>query len=146
MRWTARSIERGTNLTAPTFFYADYEEAIAVFTPGYYIMLFAAKDGTLPFGNKVGFRFRRLFASLYLMPGEDSNYLFGKAAGFRSRITRTSEPAQGFICNQRPPVDGSYPLAHLGDYFTPKRWPAIEHLTAMQGITPQDMMKPKGCV
>lgn len=149
MRWTAHDpsndllmwykLDRAAS-------YTDYEEAIKDFsTPGQN-MLFAAKNGDIAIRQQGRFPLRWPGQGLYVMPGEDSSYLW-KGWIPQQDNPHVLNPAQGFIqsANQRP-VDGDYPYFIPGDYFTPRGVAVHNRLMEMQGITPQDMMKLQGDV
>ena len=144
MRWTAHDpsneplmwykLDRATS-------YADYEDAIKMFsTPGQN-MLFAAKNGDIAIWQQGRFPLRWPGQGLYVMPGEDSSYLW-KGWIPQQDNPHVLNPAQGFIqsANQRA-ADTTYPYFIPGDYFTPRGVAVHEKLSAMQNITPQDMMR-----
>jgi penicillin amidase len=74
------------------------------------------------------------------MPGQDSSYQW---QGFipQEENPHVVNPAGGYIqsANQHP-VDSSYPYFAPGNYVTPRGIRISERLSAMQAITPQDMM------
>lgn len=144
MRWTAHDpsnealmwykLDRATN-------YADYADAIKSYsTPGQN-MLFASKTGDIAIWQQGKFPLRWKDQGLYVMPGEDSNYLW-KGWIPQEDNPHAVNPAQGFLqsANQRP-VDSTYPYFIPGDYFAPRGVSVYNHLANMQNVTPQDMMK-----
>jgi penicillin amidase len=144
MRWTAHEasnevlmwykLDRAAN-------YAEYEEAIKMFsTPGQN-MLFASKNGDIAIWQQGRFPLRWPGQGLYVMPGEDSSYAWQGWIPQQDN-PHVLNPAQGFIqsANQRA-VDASYPYFIPGDYFSPRGVAVHNKLATMQSITPQDMMQ-----
>ncbi|MBD0332081.1 MAG: penicillin acylase family protein, partial [Chitinophagaceae bacterium] len=78
---------------------------------------------------------------LYLMPGDDTNYMW---QGFipQQENPHIINPASGFIqsANQRP-VDSTYPYFIPGNYITARGRIIAKRLEQMQQITPKDMMQ-----
>lgn len=147
MRWTAHDpsnevltwikLDRARN-------YEEYEDAISNFsTPGQN-MLFASHSGDIAIRQQGRFPARWKNQGLYIMPGEDSTYAWqGFIPGDENPHVRN--PGEGFIqsANQRA-VDSSYPYFIPGDYYTPRGRSLYRQLSAMQGVTPQDMMRLQG--
>jgi penicillin amidase len=121
--------------------YDDYLAAIRDFVCPGQNMLFAAKNGDIALWQQALFPARWAGQGLYLMPGEDSSYLW---QGYipQEENPHVVNPASGFIqsANQRP-VDSTYPYFIPGNYITPRSVTLEKRLSAMQGITPQDMMR-----
>jgi penicillin amidase len=120
--------------------YNDYLEAIKVFsTPGQN-MLFATKKGTISITQQGRFPARWKGQGLYIMPGEDSSYMW---QGYipQAENPHVVNPASGFIqsANQRP-VDSTYPYFIPGNYISARGITIEKRLRGMQNITPQDMM------
>jgi penicillin amidase len=121
--------------------YQDYEEAIKTFSAPGQNMLFASKDGDIALWQQAKFPARWEGQGLYIMPGEDSSYMWQGYIPQREN-PHVINPPSGFIqsANQRP-VDSSYAYFIPGNYITARGITAHNRLTAMQQITPQDMMK-----
>jgi penicillin G amidase len=96
--------------------YQDYEDAIKFFTTPGQNMLFASKEGDIAVWQQARFPARWEGQGLYIMPGEDSSYMW---QGFIPQIENPNilNPSSGFIqtANQRP-VDGTYPYFIPGNY------------------------------
>ncbi|RYZ52322.1 MAG: penicillin acylase family protein, partial [Chitinophagaceae bacterium] len=143
MRWTAHDpsnellmwykLNRAKN-------YDDYAAAIRHFSAPGQNMIFASKTGDIAIWQQGKFPLRWEGQGLYVMPGEDTSYAW---KGFipLDDNPHVLNPAQGFIqsANQRA-VDSTYPYFIPGDYITPRGRSAHQQLSAMQNITPQDMM------
>lgn len=144
MRWTAHDpsnealmwykLNRAAN-------YADYEEAIRVYSTPAQNMLFASRSGDIAIWQQGKFPLRWPGQGLYVMPGEDSSYNWQGWIPQQDN-PHALNPAQGFLqsANQRP-VDATYPYFIPGDYFVPRGVSVHDKLAAMQQITPEDMMK-----
>jgi penicillin amidase len=121
--------------------YNDYYNAIKDFTCPGQNMLFAAKGGDIAIWQQAKFPARWYGQGLYVMPGEDSSYMW---QGFipQNENPHVKNPDRGFIvsANQRP-VDSTYPYFIPGNYITPRGITITKRLSAMEQITPQDMMK-----
>ncbi len=143
MRWTAHDpsnellmwykLNRAKN-------YDDYAAAIRHFSAPGQNMIFASKTGDIAIWQQGRFPLRWQGQGLYVMPGEDTSYAW---KGFipLGDNPHVLNPTQGFIqsANQRA-VDSTYPYFIPGDYITPRGRSAHQQLSAMQNITPQDMM------
>lgn len=121
--------------------YTDYEDAIKTFTCPGQNFVFASKAGDIAIWQQGKFPARWDRQGLYIMPGEDSSYMW---QGFipQNENPHAKNPERGFLesANQRP-VDSTYPYFIPGSYIT-ARGIAIEHmLSAMNSITPNDMMR-----
>ncbi|HYM93340.1 MAG TPA: penicillin acylase family protein, partial [Chitinophagaceae bacterium] len=121
--------------------YDDYYNAIKDFTCPGQNMLFAAKTDTIAIWQQAKFPARWYGQGLYVMPGEDSSYMW---QGFipQKENPHVINPDRGFIvsANQRP-VDSTYPYFIPGNYITMRGFTLTRKLEAMEKITPQDMMK-----
>ncbi|MFN2458635.1 MAG: penicillin acylase family protein [Chitinophagaceae bacterium] len=120
--------------------YNDYAEAIKIFqTPGQN-MLFASKSGDIAIWQQARFPARWKGQGLYLMPGEDTSYMW---QGYipQQENPHLINPASGFIqsANQRP-ADTTYPYFIPGNYITARGITIANRLQQMQQITPQQMM------
>jgi penicillin amidase len=81
---------------------------------------------------------------IYIMPGFDSSYMW---QGYipREENPHLINPARGFVssANQRP-ADSAYPYFIPGNYDLYRGYTINKRLSAMNGITPQDMMSLHG--
>ncbi|MEI9945238.1 MAG: penicillin acylase family protein [Chitinophagaceae bacterium] len=121
--------------------YDDYEEAIKTFECPGQNFVFASRTGDIAIRQQGKFPARWDRQGIYVMPGEDSSYRW---QGFipQQENPHAKNPERGFLesANQRP-VDSSYPYFIPGSYIV-TRGITIEHkLSAMNSITPADMMK-----
>ena len=121
--------------------YNDYYNAIKDFSCPGQNMLFAAKSGDIAIWQQAKFPARWYGQGLYVMPGEDSSYMW---QGFipQKENPHVINPERGFIvsANQRP-VDSTYPYFIPGNYIATRGITLTKRLSAMEQITPQDMMK-----
>lgn len=121
--------------------YDEYAEAIKTFKCPGQNFVFASKTGDIALWQQGNFPARWDRQGLYVMPGQDSSYMW---QGFipQSENPHAKNPARNFLesANQRP-VDSTYPYFIPGSYLTPRAVSIEKHLAAMNGITPQDMMK-----
>lgn len=120
--------------------YSEYQEAIRQFAAPGQNMLFASKNGDIAIWQQARFPARWEGQGLYVMPGEDSTYMW---QGYIPQIENPYivNPASGFIqsANQRP-VDSSYPYFIPGHYHEARGIAVESRLQQMQQITPNDMM------
>ena len=121
--------------------YDDYLDALQYFTcPGHNVA-FASKSGDIAIWQQGIFPARWNRQGLYVMPGEDSSYMW---QGFipQGENPHIKNPERGFIssANQRA-ADSSYPYFIPGSYDLYRGIAINRKLSAMQGITPEDMMK-----
>ncbi len=121
--------------------YDDYAEAIRTFTCPGQNFVFASKTGDIAIWQQGRFPARWRGQGLFIMPGEDASYAW---QGFipQKDNPHSKNPGQGYLisANQRP-VDSTYPYFIPGTYITPRAI-AIDHfLSAMNGITTDDMKK-----
>ncbi len=130
---TFYKLNRATN-------YEDYEEAIKSYSCPGQNFVFASKTGDIAIWQQGKFPARWEGQGLYVMPGEDSSYMW---QGFipQNENPHIKNPMQGFLesANQRP-VDSAYPYFIPGSYITPRAITITNHLAAMDGITTTDMM------
>ena len=120
--------------------YDDYTEAIRTFQCPGQNFIFASKTGDIAIWQQGKFPARWNRQGLYVMPGEDSSYMW---QGFipQPENPHSKNPERGFLesANQRP-VDSTYPYFIPGSYITPRAITIENKLAAMSGITPKDMM------
>jgi penicillin G amidase len=124
--------------------YDEYVDAIKTFSCPGQNFVFASHSGDIAIWQQGKFPARWDMQGQYLMPGNDSSYLW---QGYipQGENPHAKNPVQGFLqsANQRP-VDSTYPYFIPGDYITPRGITISNKLSAMNGITPQDMMKLQG--
>ncbi|MGI8598492.1 MAG: penicillin acylase family protein [Chitinophagaceae bacterium] len=120
--------------------YQDYEDAIKLFTTPGQNMLFASKTGDIAVWQQARFPARWEGQGLYIMPGEDSSYMW---QGFIPQIENPNilNPSSGFIqsANQRA-VDDTYPYFIPGNYIASRGIAIEKRLQQMRNVTPKDMM------
>jgi len=120
--------------------YDEYAEAIKTFECPGQNFVFASKAGDIAIWQQGKFPARWDGQGLYVMPGEDSSYMW---QGFipQTENPHSKNPLRGFLesANQRP-VDSTYPYFIPGSYITPRAITIERKLTTMSGITPNDMM------
>lgn len=120
--------------------YADYSAAVTnLHTPGQNAA-FACKNGDIAIRTQGDWPAKWKGQGDFLMPGTDSSYLWQGMIP-QDEVPFLYNPERGFIssANQKP-VDESYPY-YLGRDYPPYRGIYInKRLTAMQQITPADMM------
>jgi penicillin amidase len=121
--------------------YNDYAEAIKSFNCPGQNFVFASKSGDIAIWQQGKFPARWDGQGLYVMPGEDSSYMW---QGFipQAENPHAINPERGFLesANQRP-ADSTYPYFIPGSYITPRAVTIENKLSSMTGITPEDMMK-----
>lgn len=144
LKWVAHE----TGDDGATFFklnhannYDDYLNAIKTFESPAQNFVFASKSGVIAIWQQGKFPNRWPGQGMYVMPGEDSSYLW---QGYipQAQNPHVLNPERGFVesGNQRP-VDGNYPYFIPGKYITPRGIAIDNYLTGMSAITIQDMMK-----
>ncbi len=121
--------------------YDEYAAAIQTFVCPGQNFVFASKSGDIAIWQQGKFPARWNRQGLYIMPGEDSNYMW---QGFipQAENPHSKNPERGFLesANQRP-VDSTYPYFIPGSYITPRAITIENQLLAMTGITTTDMKK-----
>lgn len=121
--------------------YDEYAEAIKTFQCPGQNFVFASKAGDIAIWQQGKFPARWDRQGLYVMPGQDSSYMW---QGFipQAENPHSKNPARGFLesANQRP-ADSTYPYFIPGSYITARAITIENNLAAMNGITPDDMMK-----
>jgi penicillin amidase len=124
--------------------YDEYVDAIKTFSCPGQNFVFASHSGDIAIWQQGKFPARWDMQGQYLMPGTDSSY-FWQGYIPQGENPHSKNPLQGFLqsANQRP-VDSTYPYFIPGDYITPRGITISNKLSAMNGITPQDMMKLQG--
>ncbi|MBX2921549.1 MAG: penicillin acylase family protein [Chitinophagaceae bacterium] len=121
--------------------YQDYTNALQHFTcPGHNIV-FASRSGDIAIWHQGVFPARWNRQGLYVMPGEDSSYMWQGYIPMQEN-PHVLDTARGFVssANQRP-ADSSYPYFINGAYDLYRGIAINRKLAGMQGITPGDMMK-----
>ncbi|HEX4876574.1 MAG TPA: penicillin acylase family protein, partial [Chitinophagaceae bacterium] len=120
--------------------YDDYTEAIKTFQCPGQNFVFASKTGDIAIWQQGKFPARWDRQGLYVMPGHDSSYMW---QGFipQQENPHAKNPERGFLesANQRP-ADSTYPYFIPGSYITPRAITIENRLSAMSGITVNDMM------
>jgi penicillin G amidase len=120
--------------------YSDFLSAIRLFSCPGQNMTFAARSGDIAIWQQGKFPARWGRQGLYIMPGEDSSYMW---QGFipQSENPHVLNPAEGFVqsANQRP-VDSLYPYFIPGNYITSRGLTLYNKLNQMQQATPRKMM------
>lgn len=121
--------------------YDDYAAAIQTFTSPGQNFVFASRSGDIAIWQQGRFPARWDRQGLFVMPGEDSSYMW---QGFipQAENPHSKNPERGFLesANQRP-ADSTYPYFIPGSYITPRGVTIENRLSAMTGITPEDMMQ-----
>jgi penicillin amidase len=120
--------------------YQDFEDAIKPYECPGQNMVFASKSGDIAIWQQGKFPARWRRQGLYIMPGEDSSYLW---QGFipQQENPHVINPIEGFVqsANQRP-VDSLYPYFIPGNYLTSRGITLTKKLEEMNQITPGHMM------
>jgi len=120
--------------------YADYEEAIRTFTCPGQNFIFASRTGDIAIWQQGKFPARWNNQGLYVMPGEDSSFLW---QGYipQQENPHSLNPARGYLqsANQRA-ADSTYPYFIPGSYITARGVRIDKKLASMSGITPSDLM------
>lgn len=121
--------------------YADYENALQYFSCPAQNVVFASKSGDIALWQQGTFPARWNRQGVYIMPGEDSSYLWQSFIP-RSENPHILNPARGFVssANQRP-ADSAYHYFIPGYYDVYRGIEINRRLEAMSDITPGDMMK-----
>ena len=121
--------------------YADYSEAVLnLHTPGQNCA-FACKSGDIAIRTQGSWPAKWKGQGDYVMPGTDSSFMWQGMIPM-DETPYQYNPERGFIssANQKPADDSSYPY-YLGRNYPIYRGKIINRkLTAMENITPQDMM------
>ncbi|MEO6136929.1 MAG: penicillin acylase family protein [Ginsengibacter sp.] len=120
--------------------YADYYEAIKyLHTPGQNC-IFAAKNGDIAIWDQGTFPAKWKRQGDFIMPGSDSTY-FWQGIIPQDENPHQVNPERGFVSSaNQMPTDTTYPY-YLGGSYPPYRgWEINKRLSAMNNITPEDMM------
>ncbi|HUR66797.1 MAG TPA: penicillin acylase family protein [Chitinophagaceae bacterium] len=120
--------------------YDEYTEAIKSFQCPGQNFVFASKAGDIAIWQQGKFPARWDRQGLYVMPGEDSSYMW---QGFipQGENPHAKNPERGFLesANQRP-ADSSYPYFIPGSYITARGITIENKLASLSGITIPDMV------
>ncbi|HEX6335069.1 MAG TPA: penicillin acylase family protein, partial [Flavisolibacter sp.] len=121
--------------------YNDYLEAIKGFSCPGQNMLFASKTGDIAIWQQARFPARWNGQGLYVMPGEDSSYMWKEFIP-QEQNPHVLNPASGFIqsANQRP-VDSTYPYFIPGNYIAARGVTIASRLQQLQHAGPSEMMR-----
>jgi penicillin G amidase len=121
--------------------YDDYLEAIKyLHTPGQNCLI-ACKTGDIAIWDQGEFPAKWKRQGDFVMPGTDSSYLW---QGMIPQEENPHElnPERGFVSSANQlPVDSSYSYYLGGHYLLYRGWGINKRLSAMNNLTPQDMMK-----
>ena len=119
--------------------YDEYVDAIRDFSCPGQNFVFASKSGDIAIWQQGRFPARWDRQGLYVMPGEDSSYMW---QGFipQPDNPHARNPERGFLesANQRP-TDSTYPYFIPGSYITPRGITIEQLLAPMNGIGINDM-------
>ncbi len=121
--------------------YNDYYEAIKyLHTPGQNCV-FACKSGDVAIWDQGEFPAKWKRQGDFVMPGTDSSYLWQGMIPQEENPHQVN-PERGFVSSANQlPADTAYPY-YLGGSYPPYRgWEINKRLSAMDHITPRDMMK-----
>jgi penicillin amidase len=121
--------------------YDDYLEAIKyLHTPGQNCA-FACKNGDIAIWDQGEFPAKWKRQGDFIMPGTDSSY-FWQGTIPQEENPHMLNPERGFVSSANQlPVDSSYHYYLGGNYPPYRAWEINKRLSAMDNITPQDMMK-----
>ena len=121
--------------------YNDYLDAIKnLHTPGQNC-LFACKNGDIAIWDQGEFPAKWKRQGDFVMPGTDSSY-FWQGNIPQDENPHQVNPERGFVSSANQlPADSTYPYYLGGHYLTYRGWEINKRLSAMNDITPQDMMK-----
>jgi penicillin amidase len=121
--------------------YGDYLEAIKyLHTPGQNC-IFACKSGDIAIWDQGEFPAKWKRQGDFVMPGTDSSY-FWQGTIPQEENPHMLNPERGFVSSANQlPVDSSYHYYLGGNYPPYRAWEINKRLSAMDNITPQDMMK-----
>ena len=121
--------------------YADYSEAIkSLETPGQNCV-FATKSGDIALWCQGSFPAKWRRQGDFIMPGTDSSYMWQGTIP-QAENPHQYNPQRGFVSSANQlPVDTTYPYYIGGGFPNYRGWTINKRLSAMQNITPQDMMQ-----
>ncbi|MGZ5287699.1 MAG: penicillin acylase family protein, partial [Flavisolibacter sp.] len=119
--------------------YDEYLSAIKHFSCPGQNFVFASKSGDIAIWQQGKFPARWYGQGMYLMPGEDSSYMWQGSIP-QEENPHILNPDTGYIqsANQRA-VDSTYPYFIPGGYITARGIAISRKLSAMQQVTPDDM-------
>ncbi|MGZ8544695.1 MAG: penicillin acylase family protein, partial [Flavisolibacter sp.] len=119
--------------------YDEYLSAIKHFSCPGQNFVFASKSGDIAIWQQGKFPARWYGQGMYLMPGEDSSYMWQGSIP-QEENPHILNPDTGYIqsANQRA-VDSTYPYFIPGGYITARGIALGRKLSAMQQVTPDDM-------
>jgi penicillin G amidase len=144
VRWKAHDVSNELkifNMINRAKNYADYSVAVTnLHTPGQNCV-FACKNGDIAIRTQGEWPAKWKGQGDFVMPGFDSSYLWQGMIP-QNEVPHQYNPERGFVssANQKPVDDNTYPY-YLGRDYPPYRGYVInKRLSAMTGITPQDMM------
>jgi len=123
--------------------YDDYKQALLTFKCPGQNFVFADKSGVVAMRQEGEFPAKWKGQGLYVMPGEDSSYLWQRSIPREENPYMFADSAnRGFVSSaNQEPVDSTYPY-YLGSDFPIYRGLIINRLlNNMNSITPADMMK-----
>ncbi len=121
--------------------YSDYSLAIKyLHTPGQNCV-FACKNGDIALWDQGEFPAKWKRQGDFVMPGTDSSYLWQGMIPQEENPHQVN-PERGFVSSANQlPADTAYPY-YLGGSYPPYRgWEINKRLSALNNITPEDMMK-----
>ncbi len=121
--------------------YDDYAEAIKyLHTPGQNCV-FACKNGDIALWDQGEFPAKWRRQGDFVMPGTDSSY-FWQGMIPQDENPHIVNPERGFVSSANQlPADSAYPYYLGGGFPVYRGWEINKRLSAMNNITPQDMMK-----
>lgn len=121
--------------------YDDYLEAIKYLqTPGQNC-IFACKNGDIALWDQGAFPAKWRRQGDFVMPGTDSSY-FWQGVIPQDENPHIVNPGRGFVSSANQlPADSAYPYYLGGSFPVYRGWEINKRLSAMNNITPQDMMK-----
>jgi len=121
--------------------YNDYLDAIKYLHAPGQNCLFASKSGDIAIWDQGEFPAKWKRQGDFVMPGTDSSY-FWQGMIPQDENPHLVNPERGYVSSANQlPADTSYPY-YLGGSYPPYRgWEINKRLSAMDNITPEDMMK-----
>jgi penicillin amidase len=124
--------------------YSDYVHAISTFQSPGQNFAFADKAGTIAIWQQGQFPAKWKGQGLFVMPGEDSSYMWqGNIPTDRNPyMLLDSGEGRGFVSSaNQAPADTAYPYYLSGTFLMYRGLIINRKLSAMNSITPADMMK-----
>jgi penicillin amidase len=123
--------------------YANYTDAIATFQAPGQNFAFADKRGTIAIWQQGQFPARWKGQGLFVMPGEDSSYMWQDTIpqDRNPYMMLDSGDGRGFVSSaNQEPTDSTYPYWLSGNFPIYRGLAINRKLSAMNSITPADMM------